>query len=111
MHRCRWYKIVMPWLSTCAGDNPLAKACRKTMDNYYMGGFRGGHRGSGPPMKNHKNIGFLSNTGPDPLKITKLPASIHVGPSSACKRNAILMAFCWRAYDGPFIVIFGSSIP
>ena len=24
------------------------------------------------PLKNHKNIGFLSNTGPDPLKITKL---------------------------------------
>ena len=23
-------------------------------------------------MKNHKNIGFLSNTGPDPIKITKL---------------------------------------
>ena len=32
---------------------------------------RGG-RGSGPPLKNHKNIGFLSTTGPDPLKITKL---------------------------------------
>ena len=27
-----------------------------------------------PPLKNHKNIGFLSNTGPDPLKITKLPS-------------------------------------
>ena len=26
------------------------------------------------PLKNHKNIGFLSNTGPDPLKITKLPS-------------------------------------
>ena len=28
----------------------------------------GGGRGSGPPLKNHKNIGFLCNTGPDPLK-------------------------------------------
>ena len=37
-----------------------------------------GGRGSGPPppLKNNKNIGFLSNTGPDPLKITKLPTSI-----------------------------------
>ena len=29
-----------------------------------------GYRGTGPPtppLKNHKNIGFLSNTGPDPL--------------------------------------------
>ena len=24
------------------------------------------------PLENHKNIGFLSNTDPDPLKITKL---------------------------------------
>ena len=27
-----------------------------------------------PPLKNYKSIGFLSNTGPDPLKITKLPS-------------------------------------
>ena len=51
----------------------------------------GGTGGSGPPLKNHKNIGFLSNTGSDPLenhKATK-PAFI-VGPSSARHRNAIL---------------------
>ena len=31
-------------------------------------------RGPPPPhsMKNHENIGFLSNTGPDPLIMTKL---------------------------------------
>ena len=34
----------------------------------------GGGRESGPHLKNHKNIGFLSNTGPDPLKITKIPS-------------------------------------
>ena len=33
-----------------------------------MGGSRGGDRGSGTSLKNHKNKGFLSNTGPDPLK-------------------------------------------
>ena len=27
-----------------------------------------GDRGSGHPLKYHKNIGFLSNSGPDPLK-------------------------------------------
>ena len=32
----------------------------------------GGTRDPDPPLKNYKNIGFLSNTGPDPLKITKL---------------------------------------
>ena len=26
------------------------------------------------PLKNHKNMVFLSNTGPDPLKIKKLPS-------------------------------------
>ena len=36
---------------------------------------RWGGRGSGPPPppeKSQNNIGFLRNTGPDPLKITKL---------------------------------------
>ena len=33
----------------------------------------GGGRGSGSTPKN-KKIGFLSNTDPDPLKITKLPS-------------------------------------
>ena len=28
----------------------------------------GGGRGSGSPLENHKAIGFLSNTGPDPLE-------------------------------------------
>ena len=34
----------------------------------------GGDRGSGPPLKNHKNVGFFSNTGPDPIKFTNLPS-------------------------------------
>ena len=40
-----------------------------------MGGSRGGETGGPdppPPLKNHINIGFLSYSGPDPLKITKL---------------------------------------
>ena len=32
----------------------------------------GGEQRSGPTLKNHKIIGFLSNTGLDPLKISKL---------------------------------------
>ena len=48
-----------------------------------------------PPLKNPKNIGFLTNTGPDPLRITKLssqhsilaiigrPAKRHHGVSLA----------------------------
>ena len=38
-------------------------------------GSRGGNRGSGhPPPGKYKKLGCLSNTGPDPLKITKLPS-------------------------------------
>ena len=36
-----------------------------------------------PPLKNHKNIGFLSNTGPDPLKNHKAACTkpvFNVGP-------------------------------
>ena len=41
---------------------------------FHMRGCRRGWvRESGPPLKNHKNIGSLSNTGPDSLKLTKLP--------------------------------------
>ena len=62
---------------------------------------RGG-RGSGPlptpplPLKNHKNIGSLSNSDPDPLKITK-PPSPH------------LMLSHHRFAGGPMMV-FGSGI-
>ena len=37
-----------------------------------MGGGGGGEVWT-TPLKNKKNIGFLCNTGPDPLKVTKLP--------------------------------------
>ena len=50
----------------------------------------GGTGGPTFPLENHKNIGFLSNTGPDPLKnhkATKL--AFKVGLSSAHQRNAI----------------------
>ena len=40
----------------------------------------GGDRGSGHPLKNKRNIGLLSNTGPDPLKKHK---ATKLGPLSA----------------------------
>ena len=40
--------------------------------------------------KNHKNIGFLRNTGPDCLTNNKATKSaFHFGPSSVRQRNAI----------------------
>ena len=54
-----------------------------------MCGFIGGP-GARSPLKNHKNIGFLSNSGPDPLK--NYPATVPAlngGASSARQQNVI----------------------
>ena len=64
----------------------------------------------GTGVKNHKNVGFLSNTSLDPLKKYKATKpAFNIGPSSARRRDVILIAFHWRADDGPLIVVFGSS--
>ena len=76
---------------------------------------RGGEGGRGvrtpPPLKNHKNIGFSSNTGPDLLKDCSYQASIQCLAimGTAAKRH--LMAFRSQANDGPLIVVLGSSLP
>ena len=70
-----------------------------------------GDKGSGPPLKNHKNMGFLSHSGLDPLanyKATK-PA-FNVGPALARQGNAILMVFPWQADVGQIIVVFVCSL-
>ena len=67
----------------------------------------GGGQGVWTHPENHKNIGFLSNTGPDSLKNHKtIKPAFSVGSSSARLRNAIQMAFRLRADDGPLIVVF-----
>ena len=56
-----------------------------------------GGQGVEPPMKNHNNIGFTCNTGPDPLEITRatkpafyaiicLPAKRHLNAVSLAGR-------------------------
>ena len=55
---------------------------------------------------------FSSNTGTDPLKNHKVTKpALNVGPSLVRQRNAISMAFRWRADVGPLMVVFGSSLP
>ena len=58
-----------------------------------------GYRGSGhpPPLKNHKNIGFLSNSGLDPLKYTKLPSQHSL---SGHHQHASETPFKWRFAGG-----------
>ena len=50
----------------------------------------GGTGGPDPNLKNHENIGFFSNTGPDPLKNHKATKPVlNVGQSSTRQQNAI----------------------
>ena len=65
-----------------------------------------------PPLIYHIAIGFLSNTGLYHLKSNKATKpTFNVGPSSSSKRNAILMAFRFRAENDPLLVVFGPSLP
>ena len=60
---------------------------------------------AGPdPLKNHKFIGFSSNTGPDPLKITKLP---NQHSTVGHYRPASETPFQWRFAGRPVIFAFG----
>ena len=81
----------MHFLYFTAFINAGATNCRATNLSSLMGGYRGGNRVSGPPPpEKSQTLGFLSNTGQDPLnnhKATK-PA-LNVGPLSARQRNTI----------------------
>ena len=64
----------------------------------------GGDRASGPhPLENYKNMGFLSNTGPDSLKITKLPSQNSM---SGHNRPASETSYKKRFAGGPMMSRF-----
>ena len=73
----------------------------------------GGAGGSDPPpLKNHKTIGFPSNTGPDPLKKSQgYQASIQCWAINGTIVKLHFNGVCWRADVGPLMVVFGSSLP
>ena len=49
--------------------------------------------GSVPPLENLKNIGFLCNIGPDPLKITKLPKYwVIICTQAKCNLDGVSLA-------------------
>ena len=70
-----------------------------------MCGSRGGTGGPGPSWKITKNIGFLSKTGPDPLKIAKLPSQHsmlgHHWPASETP-----LKLKWRFAGGPLMAAY-----
>ena len=62
-----------------------------------MCGSRGGTGGPDPLLKNHRNIGFLSNTGPDLLKNHKATKpAFNVGSSSAHQHKLFKWHFAGR---------------
>ena len=70
-----------------------------------------GVQGVQTPLKNYKNIGFLSNTGRDPLKNHKAAKpAFNVGPSLARQGNAI-NGVSLAANDDPLLVLFGTFFP
>ena len=66
----------------------------------------GGGGARGPyPLKNHKNIGFPSNTGPDPWKITRLPSQhLMLGHQRHASDGVSLAGLCWPPYGGIWIL-------
>ena len=63
----------------------------------------GGTGGLDHPRKSQKYRSF-SNTGPDPLKIVKLPSQLSIFGHN---RLASKTPFKWRVENGPLIVVFG----
>ena len=62
------------------------------MDVFFAWGIQSGNRGSGPP-ENHKNIGFLINAGPDPLKNYRATKpAFNIGLSLAVSTDGPMMA-------------------
>ena len=60
----------------------------------------GGGQGVRTPLENYKNIGFLRNTGPDPLKITKLPIQHSI---MGHHRHASDTPLKWRFAGSPMM--------
>ena len=60
-----------------------------------------------PPLKNHNTIGFPSNTGLDPLIISRLPSQHSM---LGHLRYDSETPFVGVADVGPLMVVFGSSL-
>ena len=103
-HPCKTHfkYLLSKWIHCAHNHNILQKKNKsgiqltnnfnlKFIENYHTWIQRGwGDRGSTTTLKNHKNIGFLSNIGQDSLKnhIATKPA-FNAGPSSARQQNTI----------------------
>ena len=78
-------------------DYGITKICILACTIYschHMCGSRGG-TGVRVPLKNHKLIGFPSNTGPDPLKTSKLPSQHSTVGHWHFAGSPIIARFWW----------------
>ena len=79
-----------PKISSIFQSSSLISQIRRNSCADPEGGKQGVQTPPPPHLKKHKNIGFLSNTGLNPLKITKLPSQHSMlEPSTARQGNAI----------------------
>ena len=62
----------------------------------------------GPDPLKIKEYSFFINTGPDPMKVTKLPSQHSMWGHY---RHAREMAYRWLADDDPLLVLYGSFSP
>ena len=71
-----------------------------------------GGQGVRAPLKNHKNIGFPSNTGTDSLKITKLPKQHSMlGNHWPASETPFKWCFVGGPSNGPLLLLVGPSLP
>ena len=90
--------------NTC--PNPLGRHPDKGLKSVHvrlMFGSRGGTGGPDhppPPLKNHKNTGFLRNSGLDPLKIAMLPSQHSIFDHH---RHTSETPFKWRFAGWPMM--------
>ena len=81
LNNISWYQYLIV--------NPYALSTRVAWTDQEGGGGAGGAEDPSPPEK-LKTLGYLNNTGLDPLKNHKATKPVfNVGPSSACQQNTI----------------------
>ena len=78
-----------------SSDDVISFNCYNNIKRKYKPCMRGPRGGGGPDpptptLNKYKNIGFLSNTDPDPMNNHKdTKPAFNIEPSSARQRNAI----------------------
>ena len=80
----------------------LSIALESVLDKSRHARIQRGEGAGGPdPLKNHKNIGFLVNTDPNPLSVTLNLPSQH--SMLGHHRHASEKPFQWRFAGGPMM--------